>query len=104
MRHPLARAIPVFSAEPEPQEFVSIRGKVRSANEGNGRSTVELRPSLHILYFRLEGVSEAEIDLDKIFHSGIEVVIPAADPIIVGLTEDSNMGSKPIFKSAADVP
>ena len=51
------------------------------------RSTVALRRSL----------SEAEIDLDKIFHSGIEVVIPAAGPIIVGLTEDSNMGSKPIL-------
>jgi len=33
--------------------------------------------------FYLEGESEAEIDMDKIFHSGIEVVIPAADPIIV---------------------
>jgi hypothetical protein len=54
--------------------------------------------------FWLEGISQAEIGLDKIFHSGIEVVISSADPIVVGLTKESNMGSKSILDSAADVP
>ena len=31
-------------------------------------------------------------------------MIPAADPIIVSLTEDSDMGSKPILDSTTDVP
>ena len=31
-------------------------------------------------------------------------MIPAAEPIVVGLTEDSNMGCKPILDSTTDVP
>jgi hypothetical protein len=52
----------------------------------------------------LEGESEAEIGLDKIFHRGIEVMIPTLDPVIASLAKDSNMGSKPILESTADVP
>ena len=40
----------------------------------------------------LEGESEAEIGLDKIFHRGIEVMIPTLDPIIASLAKDSDMG------------
>jgi hypothetical protein len=54
--------------------------------------------------FCLEGVSETEIGLDKIFHRGIEVMIPPLDPVIASLAKDSDMGSKPILDSAADVP
>src|ERR1700759_2780435 len=67
----------------------------------NGRSTVELRPSLHVLYFHLEGVSETEIGLYKVFHRRIEVMIPTPDPVIAGLAKDSDMGSKPILESTA---
>ena len=87
-----------------PQEFVSIRGEIRSLNQGSDGAQWCSASHFAAFNFYLEGVSEAEIDLDKIFHSGIEVVIPAADPIIVGLTKDSNMGCKPIPDSAADVP
>src|SRR5258707_15722319 len=54
--------------------------------------------------FVLEGKSEAEIDLYKIFHRRIERMLPAADPVIAGLTKDSDMRSKPILQPAADVP
>ena len=53
--------------------------------------------------FRLEGVSEAEIDLYKVFHRRIERMLTATDPIIAGLAKDSDMGSKPILESTADV-
>jgi hypothetical protein len=52
----------------------------------------------------LEGKSDSEIDLDKIFHRRIERMLTAADPVIAGLAKDSDMGSKPILEPAADVP
>ena len=52
----------------------------------------------------LEGESEAEIGLDKIFHRGIEVMIPTLDPIIASLAKDSDMECKPILESTADMP
>jgi hypothetical protein len=54
--------------------------------------------------FCLEGKSEAEIDLYKIFYRRIEIMLTATDPVIAGLAKDSNMGSKPILDSTADVP
>src|SRR5580700_9990349 len=51
----------------------------------------------------LEGISETEIGLYKVFHRRIEVMIPTSDPIIAGLPKDSDMGSKPILESTADV-
>jgi hypothetical protein len=54
-------------------------------------------------YFCLEGVSEAEIDLDKVFHRRIKVMIPTRDPVIASLAKESDMGSKPILEPSADV-
>jgi Dynamin family len=63
-----------------------------------------LRPSLRCwIYFYLEGVSEAEIGLDKVFDRRIEVMIPTHDPVIAGFAKESDMGSKPILESTADV-
>jgi hypothetical protein len=54
-------------------------------------------------YLELEGESEAKIDLYKVFHRRIERMLTATDPVIAGLAKDSDMGSKPILESAADV-
>ena len=51
----------------------------------------------------LEGKSDAEIDLYKIFHRRIEIMLTTTDPVIAGLTKDADMGSKPILESTADV-
>src|SRR4029077_14538209 len=70
---------------------------VRSADaepKGMGEAQSSFVPSLGCLYFYLEGVSEAEIDLDKVFHRRIEVMIPTPDPVIAGLAKESDMGSK----------
>ena len=48
-------------------------------------------------------VLDAEIDLDKVFHRRIKVMIPTPDPVIAGLAKESDMGSKPILESTADV-
>ena len=53
--------------------------------------------------FYLEGISETEIGLYEVFHRRIEVIIPTPDPVIAGLAKDSDMGSKPILESTADV-
>ena len=49
----------------------------------------------------LEGVSKAEIGLDKIV---VNLPTCMINEVIASLTEDPNMGSKAIFKSTADVP
>ena len=69
-----------------------------------GEAQSSFVPSLGCLYFYLEGVSEAEIDLDKVFHRRIEVMIPTPDPVIAGLAKESDLGSNPILESTADVP
>ena len=71
-----------------------------------GGAQVELRPVIFAFFYfplSLEGVSEAKIDLDKVFHRRIEVMIPTPDPVITGLAKDSDMGSKPILQSTPDV-
>src|SRR5215475_5982030 len=52
----------------------------------------------------LEGKSDAEIDLYKIFHRRIKRMLTTTDPVIAGLTKDADMGSKPLLESTADVP
>src|SRR6478672_6853524 len=69
-----------------------------------GEAQSSFVPSLGCLYFYLEGVSEAEIDLDKVFHRRIEVMISTPNPIIACLAQKSDMGSTPILESTADVP
>ena len=81
-----------------PQEFVSIRGEVRSANERTGGA--QLRSASHFaafIFFTLEGVSEAEIGLDK-------VVVSQIWEVITNFAENPNMGSKAIFESDAGMP
>ena len=51
-----------------------------------------------------EGESQTEIDLYKVFHRRIEIMLTATDPVIAGLAKDADMGSKPILESTADVP
>ena len=50
------------------ESIVSVRSEIRSANERAGGAFVELRLSLRSVYFRLEGESQAEIGLDKVFQ------------------------------------
>ena len=57
-----------------------------------GEAHSKLRSVTGRLYFYLEGVSEAEIDLDKVFHRRIEVTILTPDPVIAGLAKESDMG------------
>ena len=40
----------------------------------------------------LEGESETEIGLYKVFYGRIEIVLAAGDPVIAGLAKDSEMG------------
>ena len=47
--------------------------------------------------FTLEGVSEAEIGLDK-------VVVSQIWEVITKFAENPNIGSKAVFESAADMP
>jgi hypothetical protein len=69
------------------------------------RSPPGFRPvTFAAAYFCLEGESEAEIGLDKVFHRGIEAMIPTRDPVIASLAKDSDMGCKPILESTAGVP
>ena len=49
------------------------------------------------LLFFLEGVSEAEIGLDK-------VVVRPIGEVITKFAENRNIGSKAVFESAADMP
>jgi hypothetical protein len=59
--------------------------------------------SLSRFYFRLECESEAKIGLYKVFHRRIERMLTATDPVVAHLAKDSDMGSKPILESTADV-
>jgi hypothetical protein len=61
------------------------------------------RPLIIYRLFCLEGESETEIDLYKVFHRRIERMLTATDPVIAGLAKDSDIGSKPILESTADV-
>ena len=54
------------------------------------------QPWIIALYFCLEGVSEAEIGLDKVVRSPI-------DEVVTSFAEDPDVGSKAIFKSTAKV-
>ena len=78
-------------------EFVSIRVEVRSAaNEGMGGAQSSSASHFAAVYFCLEGVSQA----DKVpLH---EVVPREIGKVIGSLGEYPEMGSKPIFKSAAN--
>ena len=80
-----------------PQEFVSIRGEIRSVDEGSGGAQWCSASHFAAFNFYLEGVSEAEIDLYKV------VSRPVGEDV-TGFTEKPNVGSKTIFESAADVP
>ena len=52
--------------------------------------------------FYLEGVSKAEIALNKV---GVGATVPAMrNKVVTGLAEDRPIGSKAIFESAANVP
>jgi hypothetical protein len=53
--------------------------------------------------FYLEGKSDAEINLYKVFHRRIERMLTATSPIIAGLAKDSQVGRKPILESTADI-
>ena len=105
MRHPLARAIPLFSAEPESLRKSLFLFAVKFDPQMKEMGGAQSSSARHFAaaFFGLEGVSQAEIDLDEVFHSGIEVVIPTPDPVIAGLAKESDMGSKPILESTADV-
>ena len=61
------------------------------------------QPRINCPLFCSEGVSEAKIDLDKVFHRRIERMLTATDPVIAGLTKNSDIGGKPILESTADV-
>ena len=87
------------NAEPDPpQEFGSIRVEVRSAaNEGMGGAQSSSARHFAFFIFTLEGVSEAEIGLDK-------VVVRQIWEVITKFAENPNIGSKAVFESAADMP
>jgi hypothetical protein len=80
-----------------PQEFVSIRGEVRSVNERlaehSGAPPVNSMP---LCFFHLEGESEAKISLYK-------VVVWQIREVITNFAENPDMGSKAIFDSAPNV-
>ena len=81
-----------------PQEFGSIRVEVRSAvNEGAGEAQSSSARHFAFFIFTSEGVSEAEIGLDK-------VVVSQIWEVITKFAENPNIGSKAVFESAADMP
>jgi len=53
------------------QEFVSIRGEIRSVNERSDGAQWRSAGHFAAFSFYLEGVSEAEIDLHKVVGSPI---------------------------------
>ena len=58
-----------------PQEFVSIRGEIRSLNQGSDGAQWCSVSHFAAFNFYLEGVSEAEIDRYKVVRSPIGEVI-----------------------------
>jgi hypothetical protein len=79
-----------------PQEFVSIRGEIRSVDEGSGGAQWCSARHFAAFSFYLEGVSEAEIDLHKVVRSPIR-------KHITGFAEESDVWRKAIFESKADM-
>ena len=58
-----------------PEEFVSIRGEIRSLNQGSDGAQWCSASHFAAFNFYLEGVSEAEIDRYKVVRSPIGEVI-----------------------------
>src|SRR3954452_19012454 len=80
--------------------MLSIRGELQAANQGRGEAPGAFaRPYLHTIYFPLEGVSEAEIGLDKVVAATPAMI----DEVITRLAEQPNVGRKAVFEAAADV-
>jgi hypothetical protein len=79
------------------ERYLSIRDEIRSADKKELAEHV-WRSASHFaaVYFCLEGVSQAEIGLDKVVPRPIGEVIP-------NFAENPDMGSKAIFESAPNV-
>jgi len=71
--------LPRVRSRPQCRNFLFAVKFDPQMKEMGGAQSSSARHFAAAFFCGLEGVSQAEIDLDKIFHSGIEVVIPAAD-------------------------
>jgi hypothetical protein len=90
-------------------EFMIANPLRKSATDSHdnlaGRTNIDVAtPRTICPLFCLEGKSDAEINLYKVFHRRIERMLTATDPVIAGLAKDADMRSKPILEPTADVP
>ena len=78
------------------ERYLSIRDEIRSAEKRTGGAQWRSASHFAAVYFYLEGVSQAEIGLDKVVSRKI-------GEVITNFAENPDMGSKAIFKSAPNV-